>query len=92
MTDQLFGYAGKQLRVSLDKGKVKKEKIKEDLLKKYLGGSGYGVRVLYEELETGIDPLSRKNKLVMATSPLTDRRVPGGGSLEVCFKSPLTGT
>jgi aldehyde:ferredoxin oxidoreductase len=26
------------------------------------------------------------------TSPLTKRLVPGGGSLEICFKSPLTGT
>ncbi|MGM0602420.1 MAG: aldehyde ferredoxin oxidoreductase family protein [Bacillota bacterium] len=92
MTEKLYGYAGKQLRVSLSEEKVKEENLKENVLKKYLGGSGYGIKVLYEELEKGIDPLSRDNKLVLATSPLTDRRVPGGGSLEVCFKSPLTGT
>ncbi len=92
MTNKLYGYAGKQLRVFLSEKKVKEERIEEAILKKYLGGSGYGIKVLYDELNKGIDPLCEKNKLILATSPLTDRRVPGGGSLEVCFKSPLTGT
>jgi len=51
---------------------------------------GYGARVLYDELEKGIDPLSPDNKIIFATSPLTANNIPGGGSIMACFKSPLT--
>src|SRR6056297_1599361 len=91
MVKNLYGYAGKQLRISLSEEKVTEEELDEVILRKYLGGAGYAARLLYDELDAGIDPLGDKNKLVFATSPLTRRRVPGGGSLEVCFKSPLTG-
>jgi aldehyde:ferredoxin oxidoreductase len=53
-------------------------------------GAGYGARILYDELKKGIDPLSKANKLIFATSPLSLNRIPGGGSVMVCFKSPLT--
>ena len=86
----LKGYAGKQLRISLDNKKYKIEKIDTQVLKDYLGGVGYSAKILYEELEKGINPLSPQNKLIFATGPLTSYRVPGGGSIEVCFKSPLT--
>jgi len=92
LKEKLFGYAGKQLRISLSDMKVTKEELEPKLIRKYLGGTGYGIKVLYDELESGIDPLGEKNKLVFTTSPLTKRQVPGGGSLEICFKSPLTKT
>jgi aldehyde:ferredoxin oxidoreductase len=66
------------------------EEIKSAVLKKYLGGVGYGARVLYDEIEKGIDPLSPDNKIIFATSPLTANNIPGGGSIMLCFKSPLT--
>jgi aldehyde:ferredoxin oxidoreductase len=66
------------------------EEIDSEVLKKYLGGAGYGARVLYDEIEKGIDPLSPDNKIIFATSPLTANNIPGGGSIMLCFKSPLT--
>ena len=84
------GYAGKLLRVSLDKKKGKEENLNFNDLRNYIGGVGYGTKLLYDELKEGIDPLSPKNKLIFATSPLTMNTVPGGGSIELCFKSPLT--
>jgi len=87
----IYGYFGKQLRVSLSTGEIKLENINVDILKKYLGGVGYGARLLYDELEKGVDPLSPDNKIVFATSPLTANNIPGGGSIMVCFKSPQTG-
>ncbi len=91
MKDNLYGYAGKQLRILLSEKTVKEEDLDEGILRQYLGGAGYAARLLYDELVAGVDPLGPDNKLIFATSPLTRRRVPGGGSLEVCFKSPLTG-
>lgn len=90
MSEDLCGYFGKQLRISLDNKEASVEQIKSALLKKYLGGVGYGARLLYDELQKGIDPLSPDNKIIFATSPLTANNVPGGGSIMLCFKSPLT--
>lgn len=56
-----------------------------------LGGTGYACRLLYDELAPGTDPLGPENKLVFATGPLCSNTLPGGGSVELCFKSPLTG-
>ncbi len=90
MDKNIYGYAGKQLRISLNNRKATAENIDPEVLRKYLGGTGYGARILYNELKKGIDPLSKANKLIFATSPLSLNRIPGGGSIMVCFKSPLT--
>jgi aldehyde:ferredoxin oxidoreductase len=90
MSEDLCGYFGKQLRISLDTGEASTEEIDPEVLKKYLGGVGYGARVLYDEIDKGIDPLSADNKIIFATSPLTANNIPGGGSIMLCFKSPLT--
>lgn len=90
MPEKIKGYMGKQLRISLKDKSYKTEKINTQVLKDYLGGVGYSAKILYEELDKGIDPLSPDNKIIFATGPLTSYRVPGGGSIEVCFKSPLT--
>jgi len=84
------GYAGKLLRIFLDENKAKEEGLNFDDLRNYIGGVGYGAKVLYDELKEGTDPLGPENKLIFATSPLTMNTVPGGGSIELCFKSPLT--
>ena len=90
MSEDLYGYFGKQLRISLDTKEASVEEIEPEVLKKYLGGVGYGARVLYDEIEKGIDPLCPDNKIIFATSPLTANNIPGGGSIMLCFKSPLT--
>ena len=90
MSEDLCGYFGKQLRISLDTKETSVEEIDSEVLKKYLGGVGYGARVLYDEIQKGIDPLSADNKIIFATSPLTANNIPGGGSIMLCFKSPLT--
>ena len=86
-----YGYTGKLLRIDLSKEKVNVEEIKPEILRKYIGGVGYGAKLLYDELPPGIDPLGPENKLAFVTGPLTGTGAPGSGSVEVCFKSPLTG-
>ncbi|NLY11321.1 MAG: aldehyde ferredoxin oxidoreductase family protein [Firmicutes bacterium] len=90
MAEKLYGYAGKLLRVSLTDGQVKEESLNTEDLRKYLGGVGYGTKILYDEVPAGADPLGPENKLILTTSPLTNNYIPGGGSIEFCFKSPLT--
>ena len=90
MTNQIKGYAGKLLRVDLNHWEAKPEDLSIRVMRQYLGGAGIGARVLYDELMPGTDPLSPENIMVVATGPLSLARIPGGGSVMLCFKSPLT--
>ena len=70
------GYAGKLLRVFLDEKKAKEENLNFDDLRNYIGGAGYGAKLLYDEVKEGIDPLGPNNKMVLTTSPLTMNAIP----------------
>lgn len=85
------GTTGKQLRVRLDQHQHQVEDLDPDRFEQYLGGVGYACRLLTDEQPAGIDPLAPEAKLVFATGPLCSNAMPGGGSVELCFKSPLTG-
>lgn len=87
-----YGYAGKLLRVDLTNSKIKVEEINESDLRKYIGCTGYAAKLLYQEMPAGVDPLSPEAKVVLATGVASGTLCPSGGSYEVCYKSPLTGT
>ncbi|UCD54109.1 MAG: aldehyde:ferredoxin oxidoreductase, partial [Dehalococcoidia bacterium] len=87
--NQLYGYAGRLLRIDLTEGKVSAEKVAPELLRKFLGGVGYGAKLYYDEIPAGANSLSPRNKLIFTTGPLTGTKAPGAGFAEVCFKSPL---
>jgi aldehyde:ferredoxin oxidoreductase len=88
---ELYGYMGKLLRVNLTDKSFSAEDIDPNDLRKYLGGAGLAAKILYKELPKGIDPLSPGNKIIFATGTLTSTAAPGSGSVDLCFKSPLTG-
>jgi aldehyde:ferredoxin oxidoreductase len=87
----MYGWNGKFLRVNLNKRKAVADPYGIGLAKNYLGGRGFAVRILWDELESGIRPLSSDNKLVFAAGPLTGFALPSSGKLVVAGKSPLTG-
>lgn len=86
MTD--FGAA---LRVDLTAESVTEERVPPEWVEQYLGGTGLAARILYEELDPGVDPLGPENELVFATGPITGTRAPTSGRHSVSAKSPLTG-
>ena len=85
-------YAGKVLRVNLTQGKVEVHPLDLELAHRYVGGRGFGARILYDELKPGIDPLGPENLLLIATGPLTGTAAPTSGRFSASTKSPLTGT
>jgi aldehyde:ferredoxin oxidoreductase len=87
----MFGYAGKILRVSLTDEKASEEPLNESTARKFIGGRGLGVKILFDELKRGIDPLGPDNKIVIATGVLTGIPIPGNARHIVMAKSPLTG-
>jgi len=84
------GYAGKLLRVDLSEGKISKEEISESMKKDFLGGRGFAIKLIWDEVKK-IDPLSEQNKIVFATGPLSGQLLPSSGKMVIASKSPLTG-
>jgi len=85
------GWNGKLLRVDLTKGKSVAQEYDQSLAKNFLGGRGFAIKILWDELRKGIDAFSPENKLVFAAGPLTGFPLPSSGKLVVAAKSPLTG-
>ncbi|NIO20805.1 MAG: aldehyde ferredoxin oxidoreductase, partial [Candidatus Aenigmarchaeota archaeon] len=84
-------YAGKILRVDLTSGKHKIEDLDFDFARTYIGGRGFGSKILYEELSPGIDPLSPNNILVFTPGALLGTATPAASRATLTFKSPLSG-
>jgi len=87
----LNGSTHRLLRVNLTNGKIETERLSEETIRDFLGGKCLGAKILYEELEPGIDPLGPDNKLVFAAGPLTGALFPGNSRYVVMAKSPITG-
>ncbi|UCH02270.1 MAG: aldehyde ferredoxin oxidoreductase, partial [Candidatus Bathyarchaeota archaeon] len=84
------GFVGNILRINLSNNRILEEPLDKETVRRFLGGVGYASKILWDEIEPGIDPLGLKNKLIMTTGPLTGTLCPGSGSWDICFKSPLT--
>ncbi len=60
------GYTGKILRINLTNQTAKKEKLPLKVAKEFIGGAGFGIKYLYDEVKAGTDPLGPENKLFFA--------------------------
>ncbi|MGQ9545486.1 MAG: aldehyde ferredoxin oxidoreductase family protein [Candidatus Bathycorpusculaceae bacterium] len=87
----MYGWNGKILRVNLSKMETATQNYDLELAKKYMGGRGFAIKILWDELKPGTDPLGPENKLVIAAGPLTGLPGPSLGKLVLAAKSPLTG-
>ncbi len=88
------GYNGKILEVDLTSKIFRELIIKEELYRKYLGGTGLAAKILFDnyDFKKKISPLSAENLLIFMTGPLTATRLPGCATrFSVCSISPLTG-
>lgn len=86
-----MAWAEKLLRVNLTDGTVKSEALNMDWAAKYLGQRGLATKYFVEEVDPKVDPLSPKNKLIMATGPLTGTCASTAGRYSVITKGALTG-
>ena len=85
------GYAGRVLDVDLAARTFEFGPLDQDTARLYLGGKGYGTRLLYDMTPAGIDPLGPANPLIFATGPLNGSIAPQSNRFAVVCKSPLTG-
>ena len=59
--DIIKGTSNKVLEVNLSTGKTNIIQISTEERKKYIGGKGLGIKLLFDKLKVGTDPLSEDN-------------------------------
>lgn len=87
----MFGWTGTLLRVNLTDGSIKKEALNLKDASLYLGARGLGTKIMMNEVDPKVDPLSPDNKLIFMTGPLTGTFATSPGRYVVVSKGPLTG-
>ncbi|MFB0504089.1 MAG: aldehyde ferredoxin oxidoreductase N-terminal domain-containing protein, partial [Candidatus Bathyarchaeia archaeon] len=84
------GYAGKFLRVDMTNEETTDVVFDEETLRKYIGGTGIGAKILYDEVPPKIDWSDPQNRLVLASGPLGGTRIGGSGTFSLVTKGALT--
>lgn len=87
----MYGWTGNILRINLSSRTFKKETYNEEFAKKWVGGRGFALKILWDELKPGIDALGPENKFIVAVGPIAGIPAPNTGKTVVAAKSPLTG-
>jgi aldehyde:ferredoxin oxidoreductase len=86
----MYGWTGVILRVNLTTGEIKKEPTNLHDAKLFIGARGLASKILCDEIDPNIDPLSPANKLIFAPGPLSGTMSPSMGRYNVVCKAPLT--
>lgn len=82
---------GQILDIDLSSGSVKTTKLKDDVLRKFVGGAGLAAKLFLDRVPPKTDPLSEKNVLFLIGGPLSGTNFPTSSRLLAAFKSPQTG-
>lgn len=84
------GWQGKVLEINLSTGEIGGVFPTAEDYRRYIGGVGLGIDLLYNRIPAGADPLGPENVLGIFTGPATGTHFPGAGRVAVCALSPLT--
>lgn len=85
------GYAGRILEVDLGEPAFREIPLDGRLVGEYVGGMGFGVRLLVDAVPPETDALAPENALVVSVGPLSGTAAPLFAQTCVVTKSPLTG-
>lgn len=88
-----YGYTDQVLKVDLSHNTLSPMDLPPDFKKKFIGGRGYALKLIWDETKATTRYDSPENMLVMASGPLCNEpRFPGSGKFIVGAISPLTDT
>jgi len=88
---EITGTSNRILEVNLTTRDVKALQVEEKDRKMYLGAKGLGLKLLYDRLTPGIDPLGEENYLAFMMGVFMGTGAPCSGRFAALTKSPLTG-
>jgi len=81
-----YGYSGYILFVDLTAGKTWKEPLEEQRCEHFIGGAGINIRLMFDYLKPGVDPLSPDNPLILGVGPLVGTLSPSTSMTQVATK------
>jgi aldehyde:ferredoxin oxidoreductase len=84
------GYFFKIARVELSEGQVHEQPLDEDFALTYIGGRGFNVKLVADNLTRGLDPLGPENLIVVSPGVLNGCYLPSAGKTSFSFISPAT--
>jgi aldehyde:ferredoxin oxidoreductase len=83
-------HEGMVLRVDLTNERLSEEKIEAATLRAYLGGTGLGAKILYDEVPPNVGWSDPANRLILAAGPLSGTPMAGAGCFSVVTKGAMT--
>lgn len=87
----MYGHNGRYVKVDLGNQEILEERYDHTFARMYLGGNGFAVKLIFDNIPPDVDPLSPENGIVFAVGPLTDTPLWGTSRGQVASISPLTG-
>ena len=85
------GYFKKLLFVDLDKGDARVVNLSDEFCLKYIGGRGFGIKLIWDNQKNYKSPLDPQSLIVVAPGPLTGLYLPASGKTSFISMSPATG-
>ncbi|MFC1820133.1 aldehyde ferredoxin oxidoreductase N-terminal domain-containing protein [Thermodesulfobacteriota bacterium] len=89
-TQRIYGYAGSILRINLSKKDITTFYPEEGFLRKYIGGTTLGIKIIYDEVPPDVNWDDPDNRLFIGSGPLGASRIGGSGSVSVVTKGAMT--
>ncbi len=87
----MSGYHGKLLMLDMSSKTASNFEYPKEWETKFIGGRGFAVKLLWDNVPAGTAPYDPDNWLVFAIGPLSGLMLPSSSKMVVASKSPLTG-
>jgi aldehyde:ferredoxin oxidoreductase len=88
---EIIGTSNRIIEVNLTKKEVNEFMVSDEDRRTFLGAKGLGLKLLYDRLKPGIDPLGEENYLAFMMGVLMGTGASCSGRFSAITKSPLTG-
>ena len=88
---EIAGPSNRILEIDLSSRSVETYSVQPEERQLYLGGKGLGLKLLYDRMEAGVDPLGENNVVAFMPGVLMGTGAPCSGRFAAVTKSPLTG-
>lgn len=88
--NNMYGYAGKILRVNLSNGEIHTEPTMT-YAREWLGSPGIAIKILYDELNSWVTPYDPANRLIIGAGPLVGTTAPGANKMNISTLGPMIG-
>jgi aldehyde:ferredoxin oxidoreductase len=85
------GYANRTLYINLSKKEIIEKKVTEEMKKKFTGGRGFGLKLMWDSIKPSTRWNSDENDLLITTGPLCGTTQYAGSGKSLCLSiSPAT--